>query len=177
MTKYKAVLFDRDGVLNKSIVIDKKPFPPKSVNECQLTEGIEHLCQYLKTNDYRIFIITNQPDIARGKTSLSEVNKINNFLKDKLNLDAIYCCPHDDSDHCDCRKPKPGMILKAKNEFDLDLEKSFVIGDRWKDIQAGEKAGCTTIFIDYGYDEKKIKSNFTVNSTEKIIEIFKEKGI
>ena len=73
----------------------------------------------------------------------------------KLPLDNIYTCFHDDSDYCDCRKPKPGAILKASKKYNIDLSQSFMIGDRWKDIEAGKKAGCKTIFINYNYSEKK----------------------
>lgn len=168
----KAIFFDRDGVLNKSVVKDGCPFPPSSLSELILTDSIEETCHCLRSLGYILIIITNQPDVARGKTSVEAVGEINEFLKKKLNLDSIYCCFHDDHDRCDCRKPLPGMLVQAQKKYDLDFESSYVIGDRWKDIQAGFIVGCKTIFIDYDYAEKKIPSDFVIYSTKEIINIF-----
>ena len=111
-------------------------------------------------------MITNQPDVYRKKTSKIDVKLINNFLKKKLGLDDIYVCYHDNIHKCDCRKPKPGMILLAKKKWNINLKNSFLIGDRLSDIIAGKKAGCVCFFINYHYNEKlpNKKSCYFTNS-------------
>jgi D-glycero-D-manno-heptose 1,7-bisphosphate phosphatase len=150
----KAIFLDRDGVLNQAIVLNGKPYPPSSQIELTLISGIQELLEKLKNNGYKLIVVTNQPDVARGKTSKEWVEEINSYIKSRLPIDAFKVCYHDDSDGCLCRKPLPGAILEAAQEFDIDLSCSYMIGDRWKDISAGQSAGCKTIFIDYGYDEK-----------------------
>jgi D-glycero-D-manno-heptose 1,7-bisphosphate phosphatase len=97
--------------------------------------------------------VTNQPDVARGTRTRAAVEELHTALRDWLPLDAIYACYHDDADGCDCRKPRPGMLYAAAHAYALDLANSFLVGDRWRDIEAGRRAGCTTIFVDYQYDE------------------------
>ena len=99
-------------------------------------------------------MITNQPNVARGFIKKKEVIKINDYIKDQLNLDDVFCCFHDNKDNCSCRKPKPGMLLRAKKKWKIDMKNSYFIGDRRKDILAGKKAGCKNIFINYNYNEK-----------------------
>ena len=116
-------------------------------------------------------MITNQPDFSRKENTKKNINEINNYLKNILNLDSIFTCFCADN-NCKNRKPNPGMILKSKKKFKLDLSKSYVIGDRWKDIGAGKKAKCNTIFIDKKYNEKmKFKPNFIVKNLEEIYRI------
>ena len=102
-----------------------------------------------------MFVVTNQPDVARGDTTVSEVESIHDFLLQQLPLDGIRVCYHDNQDGCACRKPLPGMLYDISKEFNIDLSNSYMIGDRWKDIDAGYAAGCKTIWIDYQYQEKK----------------------
>jgi D-glycero-D-manno-heptose 1,7-bisphosphate phosphatase len=157
----KAVFLDRDGVINKAVVIDSKPFPPASINELEIIEGVKEGIAQLKEAGYIIIVATNQPDVARGKTALQKVQEINSFLESKLSIDEVYCCYHDGPDNCHCRKPKPGMLLDAAEKYRIHLQQSFMIGDRWRDIEAGKEAGVTTILIDYNYDEKKTAPDFT----------------
>ncbi len=109
-------------------------------------------------------MITNQPDIAQKKIEHTQVIKINSYIKKKLSLDAVYMCPHEEKNRCRCRKPKIGLIIKAQKEWNANLSNSYIVGDRWKDILCGIKAKITTIFINYSYDEKYIRSNYTFNS-------------
>jgi D-glycero-D-manno-heptose 1,7-bisphosphate phosphatase len=149
----RAVFLDRDGVLNNSIQIDGKPYPPKNLEELAILPGVLNALIKIKKYDLKTIVITNQPDIARGKTSVSAVEEINSYLMECLPLDAFYMCPHDDSVFCNCRKPKPGLILTAAKDFGINLESSFVVGDRWRDIAAGQSVGCKCFFVDYGYDD------------------------
>lgn len=150
----KAVFLDRDGVINRAIILDGKPFPPPTIEELEILPGVEQALSSLRRNGYMLIVVTNQPDVSRGKTSRESVDLINEFLLTNLSIDEIQTCFHDDKDACMCRKPLPGLVLNAAQKHGIDLKKSYVIGDRWKDIDAGVAAGCKTIFIDYGYQEK-----------------------
>jgi D-glycero-D-manno-heptose 1,7-bisphosphate phosphatase len=166
----KAVFFDRDGVINKSVIIDGKPYPPEDLSSVELFSGVEDAIIKLKNNGYKVFVVTNQPDISRGKIDFNTVKEINAYIDSKIKFDKIYCCIHDDKDNCHCRKPKPGMLLDAKLEWNIDLAKSFLIGDRWKDIEAGIAAGTRTILIESNYNEKKTKADFSFQNTVDAIE-------
>jgi len=161
----KAVFLDRDGVLNKSIVIDGKPFPPRSLGELQiLAEALEG-CQRLAAAGFKLICVTNQPDVTRGLMHANDLTAINASVVEQLRLDDLRVCIHSDEDNCDCRKPKPGMLIDAAKDHDLDLSKSYMVGDRWRDIEAGLAAGCRTVLIDYHYAERRPEGmNYTCNS-------------
>jgi D-glycero-D-manno-heptose 1,7-bisphosphate phosphatase len=150
----RAVFLDRDGVLNRAFVRNGKPFPPKDLSELQILPQVPEALKALKAEGFDLIVVTNQPDVARGITKREVVDAINNRLRAELPLDEVVTCFHDESDNCDCRKPKPGMLRRMENERDIDLSRSFLVGDRWRDIEAGIAAGCKTIFIDYGYSER-----------------------
>lgn len=156
----KAIFLDRDGVINQVNLVDGKPYPPKDISELILLPKVNEALQLLKDAGYVLIVITNQPDVVRGKTKIETVEAINKFLKDSLPIDDIFTCYHDDIEDCNCRKPKPGNILRATDQYSISISNSFMIGDRWRDIEAGERAGCKTFFIDYSYQEKQPK-NFT----------------
>ncbi|MDR2340459.1 MAG: HAD-IIIA family hydrolase [Deltaproteobacteria bacterium] len=150
----RGVFLDRDGVLNKALVVDGLPFGPIDADALELTEGAPELLAELKERGFVLVCVTNQPDVARGTRTLENVLAMNEKVKTLLPLDALYACLHDNHHNCDCRKPKPGMLLRGAKEFGLDLSKSFMVGDRAGDIEAGRRAGTYTIFIDHGYKEK-----------------------
>ena len=161
----KAVFLDRDGVVNKAFIRNGLPTPPISLNELEILPGVKESILRLKKLNYICLLVTNQPDVSRGKIEKKTVIKINNYLKDETKFDDIFVCYHDDHDKCNCRKPKPGLLLEASEKWNIDLKKSYMIGDRWKDIEAGKCAGCKTIFIDYNYKETKPKNpDFTTDS-------------
>ena len=152
----KAVFLDRDGVINRSIVVDGRPFPPRSKKEFTILPGVYDGLQTLRSRGYLNIIVTNQPDIASGLTSRNLVQQFHDEIKDKLPIDKIYMCDHASDANCSCRKPKTGMIDRAMETFDIDLSKSVIIGDRWKDIECGHTAGITgRYFIDYNYEERR----------------------
>lgn len=150
----KAVFLDRDGVINKPLLKEQRPYPPANLIDLEILPKVDLALKNLREFGYLIIVITNQPDVARGKILLETVKKINLYLHKKLLIDEFYCCFHDDADGCNCRKPKPGSILRAMQKYKIDARQSFMVGDRWRDIEAGQTAGCKTIFIDYGYNEK-----------------------
>jgi len=157
---HRAVFLDRDGVLNQSIVIDGMPKSPRTADEAALYEDVEQACQDLRAAGFLLICITNQPNIARGTQSRESIDAINAKLNRILMLDDIRMCPHDDGDDCHCRKPKPGLILDAAQAGDIDLHASFMVGDRWRDTDAGRAAGCRTIWIDRGYAEQKADADY-----------------
>lgn len=167
--KRKAVFLDRDGVLNKAIVKNRKPYPPSSISELEILEGVYNGLQLLRQSGYKLIVITNQPDVSRGKTKIDMVNEINDSILEHLKVDEIMCCFHDDKDNCECRKPKPGMILEAVEKWNIDLSISYLIGDRWRDIQTATNIGLTSILINYDYDEKKIKADFECYNFEEAV--------
>jgi D-glycero-D-manno-heptose 1,7-bisphosphate phosphatase len=170
--KEAAIFFDRDGVLIEAPLINKKPTSVQSLKDVKLCKNILEICKYYKKN-YYLIMITNQPDYSRGVNSKKNIININNFLKKKLNLDMIYVC-YSDNEKCIDRKPNPGMLLKAKKKYKINLKKSFMIGDRWRDIGAGNKAGCATIFIDRNYSEKmRYKPKYSVIKLKEIFSIIK----
>jgi D-glycero-D-manno-heptose 1,7-bisphosphate phosphatase len=149
-----AIFLDRDGVLNRAEVRNGTPHPPASLQELQILPGVARALSALKASGYALVVVTNQPDVARGTATRQSVEDIHHRIRSELCLDAILACFHDNADDCDCRKPKPGLLLRAARDFGLDLASSFMIGDRWRDVEAGERAGCRTFYIDCGYDER-----------------------
>jgi D-glycero-D-manno-heptose 1,7-bisphosphate phosphatase len=148
-----AVFFDRDGVLNEAIIRNGKPYPPADPSQLVIANGARAALVELKREGFLLVVVTNQPDVARGKAKRADVDRINLQLAAILPLDAVEVCQHDDKDLCECRKPKPGMILRARQNLGVDLAGSFMVGDRWRDIEAGRRAGCRTILIGDGYGE------------------------
>lgn len=151
----KAIFLDRDGVLNAAVIKNGKPYPPASLAEVIIPPEAPQALTMLKDAGFLLLGVTNQPDVARGTTSRNLVEAINQTLMMHLVLDEIRVCFHDDQDHCLCRKPSPGLLLDLANDYCIDLVDSYMIGDRWKDIEAGQRAGCKTIWLDYQYAEKK----------------------
>jgi D-glycero-D-manno-heptose 1,7-bisphosphate phosphatase len=154
----RAAFLDRDGVLNRAIVRDGKPYPPSNPEECEILDEAREACQILRSVGFMLICVTNQPDIGRGSVPASSVDELNSIIRDALDLDEVRVCPHDDSDGCDCRKPRPGMLLDAATAHGIDLKSSYMVGDRWRDIDAGRSAGCLTVFIDRGYRERRPES-------------------
>jgi len=159
MLNRRAVFLDRDGVINHTVVRDQKPYPPANACEVEILPGVVEALKLLKDAGFILIVVSNQPDIARGATSREAVEEINAYLAYRLPLDKLIMCYHDSGDGCHCRKPLPGMLLDGAEEFDINLTSSYMVGDRWRDVDAGIAACCKTFFIDYGYDEKQPDSS------------------
>ena len=153
-----AVFLDRDGVINRPTIRERRPYPPRSLAELELLPGVRAALRALKAGGYCLVVVSNQPDIARGTALRTMVDAMNDWLKSVLPLDAVLTCAHDDDDRCECRKPLPGLITQAARELHVDCAASYMIGDRWRDVEAGRRAGCKTFFIDRGYDEQAPQS-------------------
>lgn len=152
----KAVFLDRDGVINRAIVRNGKPYSPVTLNDFVFLPGVELAIRELRTAGYLVIVVTNQPDIATGVQTLKVLDLMHAKLFENKLCDDIKVCYHLDGDNCNCRKPKPGMLLDAAREWNINLKESFMVGDRWRDIAAGKAAGCFTYFIDYQYEEQTI---------------------
>ena len=153
---HRAVFLDRDGVINRSLERDSKPFPPRSLDEFEILPEVPDACAKLKAAEFLLIVATNQPDVGRGTLKKELVEKIHAHLMKQLPIDRVEVCfhPGQGKSDCDCRKPKPGMLLRAARELNIDLSQSWMVGDRWRDVDCGHAAGCRTIFIDRGYAEE-----------------------
>jgi D-glycero-D-manno-heptose 1,7-bisphosphate phosphatase len=148
-----AVFLDRDGVIVIPEFRDRRSFAPRRLADFRLYPDAAASLRRLKRAGFLLAVVTNQPDVGNGLIARSEVNAMHEMMTRELPVDTVKACFHRHGDHCDCRKPKPGMILEAASELGVDLAKSFMVGDRGSDVEAGRAAGCTTIFIDLGYAE------------------------
>jgi D-glycero-D-manno-heptose 1,7-bisphosphate phosphatase len=151
-----AVFLDRDGVINRALERDGKPYPPAALEEFQILPEVPEACAKLKKAGFLLVVATNQPDVGRGTLAKETVETIHEFLKQRLPIDRIEVCYHPGKGQsdCSCRKPKPGMLIQAANSLDIDLKRSWMVGDRWRDIDCGHAAGCRTILIERGYSEE-----------------------
>jgi D-glycero-D-manno-heptose 1,7-bisphosphate phosphatase len=155
MAPRAAVFLDRDGVLNAPVVVDGRPHPPASPADLAILPGVADACRRLHDAGYLLLVVSNQPDVARGTLLRSAVDTVNGSLAAQLPLDGVYVCPHDDAAGCACRKPRPGLLLEAAREWAVELGNSYMVGDRWRDVDAGRAAGCFTVFIDRDYPERR----------------------
>lgn len=153
---HRAVFLDRDGVLNVPQLRDGKPYPPQSLEAFEIYPEAIIACTLLREAGFLLVVATNQPDVGRGQQSLEVVEKMHARLMEKIPLDRIEACLAADDRAPDARrrKPAPGMLVDAAQALEIDLAQSYMIGDRWRDIDCGHAAGCTTFFIDRGYTEK-----------------------
>ena len=176
--KRRAVFLDRDGVLNRVVLRERKPYPPTSVDDVEVLPGVAEALQALRSAGFLLIVVSNQPDVARGTTSKETVEAINQYLNQELAIDRFVMCYHDSGDNCSCRKPLPGMIISTAQELDIDISNSYMIGDRWNDVEAGIAAGCTTVFIDYSYHEKQPATfDYRATSLLEAADIILNKGL
>jgi D-glycero-D-manno-heptose 1,7-bisphosphate phosphatase len=152
----KAALFlDRDGVVLEPVIVEGLPKSIRLAKDVEFVGGLGELLNTANKLGLKVYVITNQPDVDRGYTSEEEVERVHaRILGAHPTIEGAYYCPHDDEADCLCRKPKPGLLLQAARDHNLDLHKSFFVGDRWRDVDAGNAAGCFTIFLERGYEEQ-----------------------
>jgi D-glycero-D-manno-heptose 1,7-bisphosphate phosphatase len=169
-----AVFLDRDGVINRALEREGKPYPPPSLKEFEVLPEVPAACARLKQAGFLLVVVTNQPDVGRGTLKRETVETIHAEMCRQLPIDHVEVCYHpgQGASECDCRKPKPGMVLRAARELDIDLARSWMVGDRWRDIDCGHAAGCRTIFIDRGYaEELRQKPHFSAGNLARAAEI------
>src|SRR4051812_29820475 len=133
-----AIFLDRDGVINKTVVRGTVTHPPGTLEEFEFLPGVLEACVRLSEAGFALIVVTNQPDVARGIQQRDRVEAMNDLVRSRLPVLDVLACYHDSADHCSCRKPKPGMLLEAAQRHGLDLARSFMVGDRWSDIVAGQ---------------------------------------
>lgn len=172
-----AIFLDRDGVINRNIVRDGRPFAPTSVEEFILLPGVPEAVTALRAAGYLIIVVTNQPDIATGKQTWATVDLMHKRMRQMVPVDDIEVCGHVEQDHCACRKPKPGMLFNAAAKHDIVFDKSWMIGDRWRDMEAGRAAGCRTVFVDYNYpaDPRPDRPDIVVGSLSEAVPLLLNK--
>ena len=175
MIKNQAVFLDRDGVINECI-FDKNinSNSPRRLEEFKILPKVIDALFLLKKMEFLLIIVTNQPDVSRGITNKSDVEKIHEHIKKNLPINDIYVC-YDSNDDNPYRKPNNMMLIDAAKKWNINLGNSYLIGDRKKDIDAGIKSGCKTFFIDYNYDEVKPKNpNYVVKSLFEATEVIRK---
>lgn len=150
----RAVFLDRDGVLNRAVVRDGRPYPPATLEAFEILPGAAAAARRLRDAGFLLIGATNQPDVARGTQRREVVEAMNHRLLDAMPIAEIRAC-YEDGDDCPRRKPNPGLLLEAAEDHAIDLSASYMVGDRWRDVEAGRRAGCRTVFIDRGYRERR----------------------
>ena len=150
----KAVFLDRDGVVSRAVVINNRPFSIRRASDLQILDEVNEALGIFGKLALIPIIISNQPDVARGLLSQLEHEKIESKIVTLTGISKIYTCTHDEKDNCFCRKPKPGLILKAAEDHDIDITKSYLIGDRWRDMDLAKNVDCRSFFINRNYEEK-----------------------
>lgn len=171
----KAIFFDRDGVINKK---PNEHDYVKNWNEFEFLPDVTKIIKKL-SKDFLIIIVSNQRGVAREIMTKQDVEDIHRRMIKSLEdegakIDGVYFCPHDHEDNCDCRKPNPGLLLKAAEDFKIDLSRSYMIGDDLSDVQAGTYAGCKTILINRGevvLDNEEISPDYIVSELSEVINI------
>ncbi len=168
----RAVFLDRDGVLVVPEFRDGRSFAPRTLEDFGFYDAAKACVERLRAADYRLVVVTNQPDVGAGLIARSVVEEMHRRLLSELPVDEIEVCYHTRDDACACRKPRPGMLLSAAAKLGLDLSRSVMIGDRASDVDAGKAAGCRTVFIDLGYREPRPEgADFVVTSLSEATEI------
>jgi D-glycero-D-manno-heptose 1,7-bisphosphate phosphatase len=151
----RAVFLDRDGVLNANLVRNNRPYAPRMLDQFSILPGVAEAVQQIKAAGFLTIVATNQPDVPDGITPRATVDAMHAELHRHMPLDDIKICFHNNAHRCSCRKPLPGLLLEAAAERDIDLAASYMVGDRWRDVKAGQAAGCHTIFVDYGLAQEE----------------------
>lgn len=147
----RAIFLDRDGVINRNEVREGRPYSPDKIEDFVILAGVAEAVAAFRAAGYLTIVATNQPDVGAGRIARALVDEMHALMQRAVPLDDIRVCYHTDADKCDCRKPKPGMLLDAAAAHGIALDQSWMIGDRWRDVAAGRAAGCRTVLIDYGY--------------------------
>ncbi len=172
MARRPAVFLDRDGTLNVQIIRDGKPYAPERLADFRLYPGVVEGCRSLKQRGFALVVVTNQPEVGRGTVSRETIEAMHARLRDLVpDIDRIEACFDPGRGEVSRRrKPEPGMLLDAAEALGLDLDRSWMVGDRWRDVDCGRRAGVRTVFIDFGYSEPLASQpDFTVRSFDEAV--------
>jgi len=165
----QAVFFERDGILNVARIERQHQVCPLTLDEFRVNEAIAPLLGKLKAGGFLLIATTNQPGLSRGYQSHRELDRMHELLQRKLPLDDILVCPHDETDHCPCHKPKPGLLVEAAFKWHLDLARSFVVSEKWQDAEAARMVGCTSLLVDSPW-VGKVHHDFVLPDLEAIVD-------
>jgi len=169
----KGIFLDRDGVINEVIFRGgKKPIAPWNMKEFKLRPGLKEPLAELSKMGYLLFVVSNQPDISKGHVEASVVERMNKIIKESFPIEEVVICPHVDNDACNCRKPKPGMLMELSKRWKINLSESFMVGDSWKDVEAGKSSGCKTILLDKKYN-KGVDADYRVKDLISAVKMIK----
>lgn len=168
----RAVFFDRDGVLNELVKRDDGYYSPRDLSNFKIISNSIEVTKHTNSLGYLNIVISNQPDVARGYLNKTELDKMTKVLFNKLMIDDVFYCTHDDSDLCNCRKPAPGLFIQAAEKWKIDLQKSYMIGDTWKDIEAAKNANVNSLLLDRDYNLNCDSPN-RINNLEDIFNYIK----
>jgi D-glycero-D-manno-heptose 1,7-bisphosphate phosphatase len=172
MAVARGVFLDRDGTLIRAFERDGVSVPPASLEQLEVLPGVPRALESLRQAGFALIVVTNQPDVARGTQTRDMVEAINQRLSELLSVDLIMSCFHDDADHCSCRKPEPGLLVDGAGQLGLHLARSYMVGDRWRDILAGQRAGCATILLRNRLDgADRVRPDFEVADLSEAAEI------
>jgi D-glycero-D-manno-heptose 1,7-bisphosphate phosphatase len=170
----RAVFLDRDGVINHALERGGMPYPPATLAEFVIYPEVFAACAKMKAAGFLLIVTTNQPDVGRGTMNIEVVEEIHAYMTAQLPIDSVEVCYHPGKgiSNCDCRKPKPGMLIHASEIWHIDLQQSWMVGDRWRDVDCGHAAGCRTIFIDRSYTEElKQKPDFYARNLDEAADL------
>jgi len=170
-----AVFLDRDGVLNEVVVQNGVPLSPRRADELRVVAGGAEAIQRLRRSGLHVFVASNQPDVARGRLAPEELARITAALRRTIPLDDVAICPHDDADGCTCRKPQAGLLVKVAERWGVDLSQSYMVGDSWKDVEAGRRAGCHTILLRRDYNASA-QADTVVNTLGEAVQFILRRG-
>src|SRR2546425_1474666 len=165
----RAVFIERDGILNEVGVGPKNPIVPLTLEEFRIKKEAEPSLKKLKKAGFVLIVTSNQPGLSRGYQSRRELDRMHDLVKRCFPIDDLMICPHDESDHCPCRKPRPGLLIEAAFKWHLNLDHSFVISDKWQDAEAARTAGCTSLLLKSPY-VGQVHHDFVLSDLETIVE-------
>jgi len=164
----KALFWDRDGIINELVNRNGGYYSPRNFSEFKLRNSIKEILTHSRSLGYLNIIVSNQPDISRGKMLSDELDKMTNYISSKYNYNDIFYCVHAEKDNCNCRKPLPGLLINAQLKWGIDFSKSTLIGDSWKDISAAERVGVTPVLFRTEYN-KNFKFQNVINSLKELL--------
>ena len=172
--KNKCLFLDRDGVINIPLIKKNKPIAPTSIEQFKLYKNLYKTLKYIKNMNYFIIVITNQPELSRGNLSLNTLKKMHKIIYDELPIDDIFVCSCIESYSCKCYKPKPKMLYDAKKKYNLDLNKSYFLGDTYRDIYCSLNAGCYSVLLKKKYNFNMIsKADYVIKNFNQLKKIIK----
>ncbi|MBP7462560.1 MAG: HAD-IIIA family hydrolase [Candidatus Delongbacteria bacterium] len=164
------VFFDRDGVINEVVQRDGHFYSPRQLKDFKVRPDFIRLYRILEPMKLKMLVVSNQPDLARGLMSAECLEEMNQVLLSQFHFLDIRYCTHDDRDQCSCRKPKPGMLLELMARYHLRTEEAMIIGDGWKDMEAGRQAGIKTVYLATPYNRSEsVVSDYRVDCLDQIV--------